>query len=239
MSLKTKLIKSEEVAQDTMAFYFEKPEGFSYRAGQYAYFPFPKKRFWEKSLSHHFSFITAPHEEVIGFATRMRESQYKNRLKYLPLGSEIGIDGPYGEFVLPKDLVEAPFVFLAGGIGMTPVYSMIKEAIFENFPGTIYFFYSNKRPETSAFLDELVSLAENHSKIQFIPTMTGMEASDNDWNGEKGYVTPGMIEKYVPDPKIARYYISGPFDMVKSMKDMVKSMDIPSAMVMLETFTGY
>ena len=127
---KTKLIKKEEVAEGTMAFYFEKPDGFDFIAGQYVTVSLinPPETDNEGN-SRFFSLITAPYENYLGVATRIRDTAFKRILKNLPLDSEVMITGPDGSFCLDKD-ASKPAVFLIGGIGITPVFSILKNAAY-------------------------------------------------------------------------------------------------------------
>src|SRR3989344_5290659 len=86
---KTKLIKKEEVAEGTMAFYFEKPDGFDFIAGQYVTVSLinPPETDNEGN-SRFFSLITAPYENCLGVATRIRDTAFKRVLKNLPIVSE-------------------------------------------------------------------------------------------------------------------------------------------------------
>jgi ferredoxin-NADP reductase len=100
---KTKLVKKEEVAEGTMAFYFEKPEGFNFIAGQYMTVSLinPPETDAEGN-SRFFSIVSAPNENRLMVATRMRDTALKRILKNLPVDSEITIDGPDGLFYLPE-----------------------------------------------------------------------------------------------------------------------------------------
>src|SRR5688572_423542 len=100
-SYKIKLHRREEVAEGTIAVYFEKPEGFQFRAGQFLRFTMidPEETDPEGN-SRTFSIASAPHEEELMIATRMRDSAFKRVLKTMPLGSEVEIKGPYGKMNL-------------------------------------------------------------------------------------------------------------------------------------------
>lgn len=236
--MKTKLLRKEEVAQGTLAFYLEKPAGFHFTAGQHAYVSFPKEGgFFSKPLQRIFSFVSAPEDGELGFATRLREeSEYKRKLKACAVGQEMQIDGPYGEMVLPGDAA-TPVTILAGGIGITPFFSMIKHATMAATGHPISLFYSNRNRESTAFLKDLEDFKKINSDFQLVATMT--DGNIADWNGEKGYIDTGMIKKYNPQWEQAHYYTAGPFAMVKAMKEIVEGMGIPSRNIHLETFTGY
>lgn len=113
-------------------------------------------------------------------ATRMRPTAFKRVLSSLPLGSELAVRGPFGNLVLPKDAAP-PVAFLAGGIGITPFRSMAAHAAHAKLPHRLYLFYSNRRPEDAAFLEELRALQRDNPNYTFIGTMTAMDRAHHPW----------------------------------------------------------
>ncbi|KAI5913739.1 FAD-dependent oxidoreductase [Azoarcus sp. PA01] len=128
MQTNVKLIRKEMIADGTMAFHFAKPEGFEFRAGQFADFTLidpPETD--DEGNTRGFSLMQAPYEPDLVAATRMRDTAFKRVLKNLPIGTEVKLDAPYGDFTLHKT-ESTPAVFIIGGIGVTPVRSMIAQA---------------------------------------------------------------------------------------------------------------
>ncbi len=221
-----------------MAFYFEKPAGFSFVAGQFCEITLinPPETDGEGN-SRQFSIASAPHEPRIMIATRMRDTAFKRVLKNLPLGSAVIFEGPYGDFVLHEN-VTRPAVFLIGGIGITPVRSMLIVAAQEHKPHKLFLFYSNRRPEDAPFLSELQELQSKNSNYTFIGTMTEMDKSQQTWTGKTGYVNAEMVKKYISEPN-AVYYLVGPAAMVGAMRRVTRDLGIDPDMVRSEDFTGY
>src|SRR5690242_7897259 len=94
-----KLIRKEPVADGTMAFHFEKPAGFEFRAGQFGDITLlnPPETDSEGD-TRGFSIAAAPYEPDLMFATRLRDTAFKRVLRNLPDGSEVKLDAPYGDF---------------------------------------------------------------------------------------------------------------------------------------------
>ena len=237
--MKTKLISKKGIAEGTMEFCFEKPEGINFKSGQYFTLRLinpPETD--EKGNERTFSVISSPDENNICFATRMRNSAFKRVLKNLPEGSDIELDGPYGQMVLPKD-TNKTLAFIAGGIGITPFMSMIRYAVNNNLPYKIYLFYSNRRPEDAAYLDELLKY-DKQGKIKLIATMTQMENSSRPWDGERGYINEEMIKKYLGEElKSAIFYVAGPPKMTQSMFNLLENLDVSYERIKGEDFDGY
>src|SRR5215831_13138347 len=135
-----KLKQREEVAEGTIAFHMEKPEGFQFKTGQFITVTLidPPENDAEGN-TRSFSIASAPFEEDLVFATRMRDTAFKRVLRRLELGREIRISGPFGSFTLHTD-ASRPAVFLVGGIGITPFRSMILQAAKDKLAHKLYLF---------------------------------------------------------------------------------------------------
>ncbi|HLZ21518.1 MAG TPA: FAD-dependent oxidoreductase [Ktedonobacterales bacterium] len=233
------LTRREDVADGTMAFHFEKPEGFQYKAGQFADFTLiePPETDAEGNIRG-FSLASAPYEKDLCIATRLRDTAFKRVLKHLPDGTQLKLDAPYGSFTLHKNAA-IPAVFLTGGIGITVVRSIVLDAIHKAIPRRIVLFYANRRPEDAAFLDELRQSAAQNPQFTFVPTMTKMELSREAWAGERGYVTKAMLKRYVADLTAPIYYSTGPASLVAAMRKILNDAEVDDDNIRTEEFTGY
>jgi ferredoxin-NADP reductase len=86
---------------------------------------------------------SAPYEDDLISATRMRDTAFKRVLKTMPLGMELTLDAPYGSFTLHNNAA-VPAVFVTGGIGVTPVRSIVLQAIYDQVAHRIIVIDSNK-----------------------------------------------------------------------------------------------
>lgn len=227
-----------QVAKDTMAFHFSKPEGFEFKAGQSADWTLinPPETDAEGN-KRAFSIASAPYENELVFTTRMRNTAFKRVMKNLPIGSEIQFEGGFGSFTLHND-VSKPAVFLTGGIGITPVRSIIKQAVYDHLQHKMFLFYSNHLPEEAAFLHEFQEIAKQHINFTFIPTMTqvidGMQ-----WSGKKERISKEMLSENLVDLKASLYYICGPTGMVAALKQTLIAAGVNEDYIKTEDFTGY
>lgn len=236
---KVKLTGKREVADGTMAFHVEKPQGFAYKAGQFADCTLinPAETDAEGD-TRAFSFASAPYEDELIFATRMRDTAFKRVLKTMEPGTELSLDAPHGSFTLHDDIC-FPAVFLMGGIGVTPVRSIVLQAMHDNLPHRILVFYSNRGPEDAAFLDELMECQDSNPNYTFVGTMTEMEKSSREWNGETGFIDKAMLQKYMSDMTLPIYYIDGPPAMVKAMRQLLSEAGVDKGNIRTEEFSGY
>jgi ferredoxin-NADP reductase len=236
---KVRLIGKEEVADNTMAFRFEKPAGFQFKAGQYAELTLinPSETDLE-GASRTFSIVSAPSDSQLTFTTRMQDTAFKRVLKASPVGTEISLDGPMGSFTLHNNEKKTG-VFLAGGIGITPFASIMVEAARQKLSHRLYMFYSNRRPEDAAFLERLFAVEKENPNLRFVPTMTAMEKSQREWKGETGYIDKALLMRYIPVLDGPIYYIAGPPTMVGTMQKMLTAAGVNPDDVRTEEFGGY
>jgi ferredoxin-NADP reductase len=234
-----KLLGRQEVAEGTMAFRFERPADWAFKAGQYLDMTVldPPEMDSEGNVRS-FSIASGPHEETLMVATRMRDTAFKRVLKTMPLGTAVKIEGPSGDLTLPNSFTRAA-VFLAGGIGITPFRSMLCLAAAERLPHQMFLFYSNRRPEDAPFLDELQSLERNSLKYKLIASMTEMAKSHRSWNGETGLIDREMLERHLKDTASPIYYIAGPPSMVKGLQGMLNKAGTINEDIRAEEFAGY
>ena len=155
----------------------------------------------------------------------------------MEVGTEISLDAPYGSFTLHNN-PRLPAVFLTGGIGVTPVRSIVLQAAHDNLPHKIFLFDSNRKPEHAAFLNALMGAEVKNPNYTFIGTMTDMRKSQQAWQGETGHITPQMLMKWIRDLKGPVYYTAGPPGMVAAMRQMLTNSNVGEDDIRTEEFTG-
>jgi len=235
----TTLLGREEIAAWTMAFHLAKPPGFTFKAGQAIDVILSDQAGIDDGNARHtFSIVTAPFEDKLTIATRMRDTPFKNRLKALPEGAAIGIDGPSGSLLLHKRHERAA-IMIAGGIGITPFVSMLRQAASDPLPRRLVLLYSNHRPEDAAFLAELQALERSNEHFRLLATMTRMGNSSEPWAGATGAIDArllGQISAELADPI---YYLAGPPAMVAAMRQTLNDAGVDDDDLRSEEFYGY
>jgi ferredoxin-NADP reductase len=233
------LRKREQIAEGTMAFHFDKPAGFEFRAGQSLDWTLPNPPETDaEGNTRAFSIASAPFDPDLMIATRMRDTAFKRVLRSMPLGTQVQIDGPSGSFTLHKNSAK-PAVFLAGGIGITPFFSMLRQAARERLPHYLHLFYSNRRPEDAPFLNPLEELSKLNPNFHLVLTMTEISKSSQPWRGETGFINAEMLSKHIPNLQGPIYYIAGPPAMVAAMRQMLTQATVDEDDIRTEEFAGY
>jgi ferredoxin-NADP reductase len=155
-------------------------------------------------------------------------SAYKRALKALPLGARIKLKGPRGLLTLHEDRSRAA-VFIAGGIGITPFMSMLRQAAHDRLARRLFLLYSNRRPQDAPFLAELQALAQRADSFRLLARMTDAD----------GFLDSEAVKSLVGDAAAPVYYLAGPPAMVGAMKAVLRSAGIGDSDVRSEQFYGY
>lgn len=228
-----------EAAQGIAVLELAKPDGFTFRPGQWCFLNLPDRGLSdERGLRRHLSFASAPGDEELVFATKLSPSAFKQTLARLEPGDEIGLEEPKGSFGLPEG-TGTPLVFLAGGIGITPFRSLLRHAVQQGTGHRIALLYSNRTPEEAVFLDDLRELCAGQPKLRFAATMTRMGDSSRTWDGPTGRIGPELIRAECPEWERALFLLCGPPPMVDAMAASLVELGIPGDRVRTEKFSGY
>jgi ferredoxin-NADP reductase len=219
------LIGRDEVAFGTMAFRLSRPAGFQFRAGQSVTVVLSEPPPAPNSAQRIFSLASAPFESELMVATRMRDaSPFKQALKVLPIGTRLGLRGPRGAMTLHEDAARAA-VFIAGGIGITPFLSMLRQVAREGVARPLLLLYSNRRPQDAAFLSELQAM----EGLRLMARMTDAD----------GFVDAAAVKHFAADAPAPVYYLAGPPAMVNAMKAILRGAGVADGDVRSEQFYGY
>ncbi|HEY7016892.1 MAG TPA: FAD-dependent oxidoreductase [Gaiellaceae bacterium] len=229
--------ETREVAKGTRLVVFDlNGEHWDYHPGQY---------FWveldnvglddEKGLRRHISIVTSPTEHgVMGLCTRLRDTAFKQTLARLAVGDEAEVEEPKGDYALPGD-TSRPYVFVAGGIGITVFRSMLRWIADTSQPYRITLVYSNRDRESTAFLDELQELEQAIPGFKTVLTMT----DDDGWDGESRRVDADFLREHLGDLAEATYLVAGPPGMVEAVAEQLAEAGVPDEQVLPSRFAGY
>ena len=233
------LIKEKrEVAKGTLFVTFDLlGEEADFRAGQYFWVELPDIGHEDdKGLRRHISVVTSPTERgILGLATRLRDSAFKQTLAELPVGAEVDVEEPKGQFALPEDSSRA-YVFIAGGIGITVFRSMLRFIRDERLSYRVTLIYSNRDRESTAFLDELQELEGQLPDLRLVLTMT----DDAGWDGESRRVDEAFLADYLDgDLNDFTFMVAGPPGMAEGVQGQLAEAGVAEENVIAQRFSGY
>src|SRR6266516_191146 len=236
--MRSKVKETREVAKGTLLVIFDLlGREVDFKAGQYFWVELLDPPYQdEKGARRHISVVTSPTERgVLGLCTRLRDSAFKRSLAELEVGDEVEVEQPKGDFVLPEE-TDRPYVFIAGGIGITVFRSMLRYITDEGLPHEVTLLYSNRDRESTAFLDELTEFDEANPNFRLVVTMT----EDPEWEGEKRRIGPELLRDHLEGDLTAQtYLVAGPPPMVEGMVEMLAAAGVPENQVRPARFSGY
>lgn len=220
----------------TASFRFSKPGGYAFQAGQFFMITIAGP---DGPLTYTFSHCDAPTEGHLELTTRLTGSPFKNALDALPLGGEARFEGPYGRFLFKY---EAPRIaFLTGGIGITPVRSMLKCLADTGGAGRIegqelVLFYGSMSDSGIVYKDELDGFAQTIPGLRVVHVIANPAEG---WKGRTGFITADIVGAELTDASTWTYYIVGPPPMVTAMEKIMATLEVPGDQIMVEGFAGY
>jgi ferredoxin-NADP reductase len=232
MTFETKIIEIIPRTADVTSYRFPRPPELTYKPGQYFFITI---RQGNKELTHHFSFSSSPTEnEHFEFTKKLTDHEYSLALKTAKIGDWARIDAPHGQFTFEGEY--SKIVLLAGGIGITPFISIIKNARDKHLEAKITLFYGCRTENDIAFREELERMQSENMNFKMICVIN---QPVSEWKGETGIITADMIRKTLPDYKENVFYTCGPPPMVKAMETTIESLGLPKNQMKQEYFTGY
>jgi ferredoxin-NADP reductase len=217
--------KRHEIA-DVHTFVFEPEKPTDWLPGQYMHYVIEDDKADERGSERWFTISSAPYEKHIDITTRLFEdkhSSFKEKLNMLSIGDSIEADGPKGRFVLAGGAYK--HILVAGGIGVTPFHSMLKQLDHDGAMDHIELFYANKTDEL-LYGNYFHELEKKHAgKFKMRPFIDKRITADD-------------LKKYFDDPTEI-FYLSGPEPMVENYESMLKDAGLSQDRIRTDFFPGY
>ena len=232
------------VARDTYMIVFDKPAGFQFQPGQFVDLyidpPPPKGELLpaSKPESHSFSMASAPEETEIRFITRDTKSDYKKRLLAMLPGQMAHVSEATGHLIKRAE-PKRQHVFLAGGIGVTPFYSIIRHEFDSSADSDLVLLYSNRDFDDVIYHEEFLNLDRDFTGFSYVPTLTKQIPDEWPAHFERGRVDEAMIQRHVDDLRRAVFYIGGSIAFVTAARDILEKCGVTPTNILQEEFYGY
>lgn len=231
--MRVTLDHTEDVAQNIRTFWWKPERPVRYTAGQFIELTIPHDNPDERGIKHWFTLSSSPSEPLLSTTTKHATengSTLKEALFGLKPGDSVMMSEPMGDFVLPKDL-SAPLVFVAGGIGITPMRSMVKWLLDNQEHRTIHLIYAANVLEEVAFRD-LFNAYGN-------PTDIMLSNPPAKWEGLAGRLDGAKILELAPNVDKKLYYLSGPEPMVEALEKDLKNLGVDKRRIIGDFFPNY
>jgi predicted ferric reductase len=149
-------------------------------------------------------------------------------------GARVWLDGPYGVFTMDRHQAMG-YVLIGGGVGITPLYSMLQSMAEREDRRPVLLFYGVGDPENLTFAEQLKELADSGKlNMTFVPVI---EKSQEDWEGEIGFISAAIMKKYLPKQyKRFIYLICGPKPLMDAMEKALPELGVPPQNIITERF---
>lgn len=217
------------------SFRFRTNEKLSFIAGQYLQLIFDEQDRRNRDLNKFLSFSCAPNKDYFEVTKRLSNSEFSNKLKGLKAGDELLIKAPMGKCVLHDD--HKKVLFLVGGIGITPVISMLEDVVDSDRELDICLIYANRHYQDVAFAELLDQWTKQRDNFDLIHAFSDCEPIDA--KCEIGNISHEMLERRVFDYKDRMIYVFGPPAMVNAVKGICRELGCDDKCLLTETFVGY
>jgi ferredoxin-NADP reductase len=223
-------------AAGTTSYRFSRPPEYEHQAGQFFVITIPLPG---GPMTHTFSHCDSPTEEFVELTTRLTGSDFKNALDALPLGAEVEIEGPYGRFLFRYETPK--IAFLTGGVGITPVRSMLRYLADTGGEGRIagqelVLLYACMNEAGIVYREQLDEFARTIPGLRVVHVIT---QPAEDWKGYRGYITADIVRAELAYGSTWTYYVVGPPPMVAAMGKLLEQLGIPETQTVTENFAGY
>jgi predicted ferric reductase len=207
--------------------------GFQFDPGQFGWITVDRSPF--AITQHPFSFSSmgdrAPGDPI--HLTIKSAGDFTKTIPTIAAGTRVFVDGPHG--VLSMELRQAPgYVFIAGGIGVTPLYSMLLTMREREDVRPVTLFYANLDLDQMVFYDELEKLSTVMPNLHIVYVLGQPPAG---WTGETGRITADLLSRHLPRQfRRYEYLICGPNAMMDAMEDELIAAGVPFSQVSTERF---
>lgn len=236
MKYKLEFIHKEQIAADSWAMMFNKPDGFFYEAGQYVEVDLEHPNHDNRGIKRWFTLSSSPTEGDLMIATRFmdRRSSFKEALSNLSPGDVIDSRKAEGSFILPSD-ANKELVWIAGGIGVTPFRSQMKFLLDnKEYDRKITLIYSNRTRGDICFENLWTKAVDHMPGFKLVQTLV-----DESWAGEQGMIDEAMILRAIDNTNNKDFYISGPEPMVDAFIPKLETMGIEQSNIHKDRFPNY
>jgi ferredoxin-NADP reductase/DMSO/TMAO reductase YedYZ heme-binding membrane subunit len=149
-------------------------------------------------------------------------------------GDVLNVSAPAGRFTFTGKEADS-LVLIGGGVGITPLMSVVRYLTDHCWPGDIFLVYAVKTRQDIIFEQELTTLAKRFPNLHL--TLTLSREPSQDWTGERGRITPELLTRAIPNLANRLVHLCGPSEMMEPVKQMLLSLGVAEGRIKSEAFT--
>lgn len=231
-----KVVDIEKMTDKIKKFRFELPEGekINFKPGQYVQIKAPEYDGNDEEVYRAYSVASSITDEkhvelLIGYTGGICTTYMHN---FVDVGSEIDLNGPYGDFYYHDE--DSEIVMVAAGTGFAPIRSILYHLRDNNIQRKARFYFGAKTEEDLFLIEEMKMFEEVLYDFKFMPTLSRV-GDDTDWTGDKGRVT-NSIEKYLDKDGNYSAYLCGSPVMIESIVKSLEEKEVPDENIYFDEF---
>lgn len=159
------------------------------------------------------------------------------------VGDRIRVGAPAGKFYF-DDLKAEGVVLISGGVGITPLMSILRDLTDQAWGGKIYFVNAVRSSDDLIFANELVALVNRFENLQVLTYYSKTQPSTRDnvqvprWVEKVGYIDAVGLSEFIPKLSELPIFLCGPDPMMQAVRQTIVSLGIPGERVATEEFVS-
>ncbi len=154
-------------------------------------------------------------------------------LNHVSVGDSLTVSGPQGNFYFNPLIHDKNMICIAGGSGITPFMSMIREIVDRGLPRTLTLFYGNRQADDIIFHEQLTHISDHFDRIRYIPVV---EKTSQDYQGQCGLITVDLIKKVAGASEASTFFLCGPQGMYDFCLPQIEQLGIPRRKIRKELY---
>jgi predicted ferric reductase len=207
--------------------------GIAFMPGQFAWLTVGQSPFVE--AEHPFSYSSSAGQTDHPAFTVKALGDFTRTIPDLKPGTPVYVDGPFGHFSVDRQPHAEEYVFVAGGVGITPIMSMLRTLAERGESRPLLLFYANRDWESVTFREELEGL-KTKLNLEIVHVL---EKPHDGWTGEQGYLTQAVLERHLPrewNRNAIEVFVCGPPPMMAAVERALLHMGVPLGDIHSERF---
>jgi len=222
----------------TLVFKPDAHDGFNFKPGQFSWIKSGRTPF---GLGQHpISMSSAGDVEpggTVSFTIKNLGDWSGQVVPKMQPGERAWLFGPHGVFSMDREQAMG-YVFIGGGVGITPLRSMLHTMVKREDNRPVILFYGANSYAEMTFREEFEELARaNQLNFTFVPVLS---APEEEWTGETGFISVDIMQRnmasYEKQYKFFKYLICGPKPLMDAMEEALPALGIPPENVLTERF---
>jgi predicted ferric reductase len=184
---------------------------------------------------HHFTISSSPTNKETISSTIKSLGDFTSTVSQTEAGDRAAVHGAFGRFSYALHPQERDLVFVAGGIGITPLVSMLRHMRDTRDDRKVVLLYANRDEARIVFRDELSEMESgDHPDLKVVHVL---DSPGEAWEGETGFVDKDRIREHCGDVSGKVFYVCGPPGMAENVIADLHELDVPDRSIRREIFS--